>query len=132
MLKHRGVQTWHQTWRQYPVPNRFLGITEEMAETYDEMHLAAQCAVRWRAHAVELHRLSGVLGSRMHVVSYEALQTSTEAEVDRLGRFLAVNGPIPIPQVRTDSLDRWETELSLEIRQEIRSVVGDGSPRNLP
>ena len=50
MLRHRGVAAWHQRWRDFPVPNRFLGISEELAEHYDELPLAARCAHRWLAN----------------------------------------------------------------------------------
>ncbi len=125
MLKHSGVLGWYDSWRDYPVPNRFLGISEEMAADYDRMPLASKCAVRWQAHLDELRRLGAVLGPRLCLVSYEALQTSTVEEVHRIGQFLELRSPIPVPQVRTASLNRWESELGPETRRQIRDIVGD-------
>ncbi len=126
MLKHGGVLGWYDSWREYPVPNRFLGITEEMAADYDCMPLASKCTVRWQAHLDELHRLSAVLGPRLCLVSYEALQTSAVEEIDRIGQFLELRSPIPAPEVRTASLNRWKSELGPETRRQIRDIIGDG------
>ena len=45
---------WHENWASYPVPNRFLGITEELAEIYRnrglDPELAEQVATALMAH----------------------------------------------------------------------------------
>lgn len=124
MLKHRRVSEWHDRWSEYPVPNRFLGITEQMANAYDGMPLARRCAIRWQAHLEELRRLDEVLGPRFHLVSYESLHLATASEIQRLGEFLDLRSPIPAPQIRSGSLNRWESELDPETQKQIRDVVG--------
>jgi hypothetical protein len=37
MLEHAGVLAWHERWREFPVPNRFLGITLENAAAGRQM-----------------------------------------------------------------------------------------------
>lgn len=46
MMKHKGVSAWHGRWREFPIPNRFLGITPELEDVYDNLPLASQCALR--------------------------------------------------------------------------------------
>lgn len=76
-LRHDGVRYWAENWEEYPVPNRFLGVTEEGSEAYAKMSLAARCAVRWRAHLHRLDELEAKLGDRMIRLRYHELQTNT-------------------------------------------------------
>jgi hypothetical protein len=129
-LRHKGVRYWAEHWNQYPVPNRFLGITMENLDAYAEMSLAARCAVRWRAHLHRLDELESRLGERMIRLRYHELQTNTHAELDRLQGFLGLKKQIPFPDIKTDSLDRWKQELSQEQVADIRDVVGDEAERS--
>ena len=45
MLDHGGVQDWIRRWREYPVPNRFLGIDERNQDIYPSLSLEEQCAL---------------------------------------------------------------------------------------
>lgn len=123
MLNHPGVEWLAKRWPEFPVPNRFFGVSDAMAAEYDLMPPAAKCAARWRAHHDELQRLSGVMGSRLSVISYESLQLSTADEVSRLEEFLELRNPLPMPEVRTDSLNRWESELDPAMVRQIQSVL---------
>jgi hypothetical protein len=124
MLKHAGVLVWHERWREFPVPNRFLGIGEREAETYDELPLAAKCALRWRAHEARMRELQQRLGDRIWVGSYEELLTDTRSQIDDLERFLGLEQPIPDPELRRESLDKWRTQLSEQDIEAVASVVG--------
>lgn len=124
MLKHPGVLQWHARWREFPVPNRFLGITQDMTHTYGDMPLAAKCAVRWRAHAERLEDLRVPLGRRLLVVHYEDLIRRPDDQCARLSDFLRLATPIPRPAIREESLDRWRTELSAEDQRLIADVTG--------
>lgn len=114
MLRHEGVMRWIHRWREFPVPNRFLGITEAVAPTYESMHIAGRCALRWRAHHERMTELRPRLGDRMLVLSYEALQTETASELDRIARFLDLGTPIPTPEIKRQSLDQWRDQLDAE------------------
>jgi hypothetical protein len=72
MLRHRGVRRWCEQWEQYPVPNRFLGITEANRRWYRDASLLERCVARWWAHRNEIVRLTPVLGHRMLTVTYSA------------------------------------------------------------
>jgi hypothetical protein len=112
MLRHEGVQQWHRRWREFPVPNRFLGITEELAQSYDELPLAAQCALRWRAHADRMQELRVAMPDRLWCGDYDSFITSTADSVEDLRAFLGLAPPMAMPEVKTDSLDAWRSELS--------------------
>jgi hypothetical protein len=129
-LRHEGVRHWAEHWDAYPVPNRFLGVTEENRDHYARMSLAARCAVRWRTHLHRLDELEGVLGDRMIRLRYHELQTETTHELSRLQEFLGLKKPIPLPDIKTDSLTRWRKDLSEVQIAEIRAVVGEDAERS--
>jgi len=124
MLVHKGVLSWHRRWREFPVPNRFLGISVEEAPTYDSLPAAVKCALRWRSHAEETARLEGALPERLLLVRYEALIRETWDQLRRLQQFLGLEQPFPTPPVQADSLDRWRTQLTPEQVSQIDAVVG--------
>jgi hypothetical protein len=84
MMKHLGVSAWHSRWREFPVPNRFLGITADMVADYDALPLATQCAYRWRAHNARMRDLERQLGDDLFVVSYESFAHHPQDTIDAL------------------------------------------------
>jgi len=126
MLKHSGVQQWIREWRQFPVPNDFLGITEEIAARYDDMSLEEQCALRWRSHHQEMQRIRRSLDGRALVLVYEGLIDSNDAQLARLWDFLTVRPIQPEEPIQSDSRDRWRSELDARQIDAIRSVTGIG------
>lgn len=129
-LRHEGVRYWVENWDAYPVPNRFLGISEENRDAYARMSLAGRCAVRWHTHLRRLDELETVLGDRMIRMRYHELQTNTTQELSRLQEFLELQEPIPQPKVNSDSLSRWRKDLSEQQIAEIRAVVGGDADRS--
>ena len=127
MLKKPGVLAWQQRWKEFPIPNPFLGITQENLEQYKKMPLAAKCALRWRAHQEKMKYLRSALGARLYVTCYEKNILDTEKQMLDLGEFLQLKSPLPMPKVKKESLERYKSELSLETIDEISSVVGDFS-----
>ena len=132
MLRHRGVAGWHQRWRDFPVPNRFLGITSELAEYYDELSLAQQCAHRWLAHHRRLRELRGVLGACVQVIQYEDLANTKTATTERLRVFLGLQSPISQPEVASESLHKWRKQLTAKQIEEIGGVVKGGAYGEFP
>lgn len=123
MLRHRGVMRTIRAWRDHPVPNPFLGITEANAEAYESMSEVERCAVRWLAHARRLDHLEDLLGDRLMRVSYETLADDPAFELARLQRFLALERPFPRTPVQRESLDKWRRELTDEQLEAIRRVT---------
>ncbi|WP_081619707.1 sulfotransferase [Thioalkalivibrio sp. ALE12] len=123
MLQHAGVMEWIHRWQEYPLPNRFLGIPQNHAETYAELPLEGKCAVRWRAHILQLAHLEKTLGPRLAVFDYDCLQDNTKVEMERMREFLSLNGSIPIPTVKRSSLERWRHELSLAQQSNIAEAI---------
>jgi len=124
MMKHGGVSAWHRRWREFPVPNRFLGITEEIAPLYDDLPFASQCAMRWQAHHNKLNELKGTLGPALLTVSYEEFAHNPKEVTEGIQHFLGLRAPIPVPEVKVDSLDKWRDALSDSDVANIERVVG--------
>src|SRR5262249_27562052 len=122
MLRHGGVSAWHTRWCEFPVPNRFLGITPELAKRYDTIPRAAQCATRWLAHRDQMNALRLALGSSLMVISYETFADGTAEIIRELEHFLGLAAPIPVPQVQRDSLHKWQSQLSADEVHQIQSV----------
>jgi len=125
MLKHRGVLQWHTRWKEFPIPNRFLGIDVETAAAYEDLPLVAKCALRWLAHRNRLTILARTLGKDLLVLSFEQLLSEPLASMRRLQSFLKLEQPIPVPCIDTTPLTKWHSELSDEQVSQIRDIVGD-------
>ena len=123
MLKHQGVLSWHQRWKEFPIPNRFLGITPDLEQDYDNIPLEKQCAMRWLAHHNKMNSLKETIGKDLLVISYETFAHNTEQQILELQQFLRLKHSIPIPEVRKESLDKWKTQLSEEQITNIQEVV---------
>jgi hypothetical protein len=74
-LRHHGVSSWNTNWQRHPIPNRFLGIDEQLAGRCKSLTNVEKFAYRWLAHHRETEPLRPVLGSRLHVVSTNMLRT---------------------------------------------------------
>ncbi len=123
MIRHDSVSNWTARWREFPIPNRFLGISVEMADKYADLSVAEKHALRWRTHAVRMCRLRKELGDRMHFLEYEQLHQNTSDELRRLAEFLDLNDDFPPPNVRKDSIDRWRNDLTDNDVERIRAIT---------
>lgn len=124
MIKHERVSSWHRRWREFQIPNRFLGIDKETAEIYDNLPLASQCALRWLAHHRRMNKLRKFLQGSLMVINYESLACNTEMEICRLQKFLGLTEPISTPEVKIESLDKWKNLLSENQIIQISDIVG--------
>ncbi len=135
MIKHNAVSSWHDAWKNYPVPNRFLGITEEMKDQYDSFSLARKCALRWRAHHERMQHLEGLLGDQVVVVDYDKLARQPQTQLSKIETFLDLNEPLLIPEIRYPSLTKWKENLAKRDVEEIAEVTGlqpPGEPAEQP
>jgi hypothetical protein len=112
MLQHEGVLQWQRRWRDFPVPNAFLGITPDVAEVYDDLTLPAQCALRWQAHRDRLTDVQRSLPDRVLVVRYEDMADDYLGQARRIWQFAGLREvPLTIT-VRTDARDGWREVLT--------------------
>ena len=123
MMRHKGVLQWHERWREFPVPNQFLGITTENVDTYDRMSLASKCAMRWSAHKGKMNNLKAALGPDLLIISYESFQDKTRETTEYLKTFLGLRRAPPIPHVKRGSMQSWKELLSDQDLQDIRKLV---------
>jgi hypothetical protein len=124
MIKHKGVASWHSRWKNFPVPNRFLGISPEIAETYDTLPLSSQCALRWLAHHNRMKHLANTLTNNLFLIYYEEFMKDTENTINKLKHFLHLEKSIKYPNIRSESLNKWKTQLSHEQINQIQDIVG--------
>jgi hypothetical protein len=128
MLEHPGVRAWCENWERYPIPNAFLGVTEENLERYRGYSIAARCAQRWRCHAERMGALAAAHPDLVHVVCYEALMDDTIRQLDALQAFLGLEGAIPAPQVQRASRSKWHRGLTARQIEEVADVTGVPPP----
>lgn len=124
MLEHDGVGDWPRRWREFPVPNRFLGIDEENQDRYEEMRPVEQHALRWNSHHEQMTALRSRLGDRMTVLQYADLQERTEVTLRDLQRFLGLDTPFPQPEVRSSSTSKWRAILDAHAITDIAALTG--------
>lgn len=124
MLRHPNVRDWHRRWREFPIPNRFLGIsTPSDAKIYDDLPIESQCAMRWQAHRQELERLRSTIGPALKVIRYEEFSERPEDTVAELSEFLNLESKLRTPEVKYESLTKWQTQLSKSMCQNIEEIV---------
>lgn len=123
MLRHKEVLGWHKKWREYPVPNAFLGITEDIAKQYDELSLPERCTIRWIAHYHRMEELQKKLGSRLLVISYEDLIRNSQSVLEEVREFLDLTYPPEIETIKKESLSKWKRNLSERDIDEISRML---------
>lgn len=123
MLRHEGVLQWQYRWRDFPVPNAFLGITPEVADVYDDLTLPAQCALRWRAHRDRLADVRRSLPDRVLVVRYEDLADDYLSEARRIWEFVGLpEAPLTL-EVHPGARDGWRQVLTTADIADIDDVL---------
>ena len=123
MLKEKSVLAWHEKWRNYPVPNRFLGITQELSYVYDNMPMASKCTLRWLVHRRQMNELRERLGKDIFIISYENFAMNTSEVINHLRHFLKLNQPIKVPEVKKESMNKWQTQLTTIEIDQIRDTI---------
>lgn len=125
MLQHIGVRHWIEEWDRYPVPNRFLGITDENKAWYASLSLAERAAQRWLVHLKQMKRLEAQLGDKLLHLSYANLFQSPDEHAAEIAQFLNLKHPLQTPEVKSGSLEKWKDELSEEQINAIKAIVGE-------
>lgn len=114
-VEDHGVKAWHDRSREWPVPNRSLRLNITLATTYDQMSIAAKCALRWLAHQGRLRFVKKTLGSDLLVVRYERLLKTSRTVVAEIKEFLELqSGASKIPKIDMQSNRQWQDKLSAE------------------
>lgn len=112
MIRCAPVNAWHARWREFPVPNLFLGIPQEMAPHYEGLSNPEKCTLRWLSHRDQLRRLNRNPGDHLLVVDYENLMDHVEATLAQIGSFLKLGSPLQVPVIKTESRTRWKEFLT--------------------
>jgi hypothetical protein len=123
MLQHPDVMRWIHRWQNYPVPNRFLGIDPRYTDEYHQLPIESKCAVRWKAHVMQLEHIKEKLGDCVLIVDYDDLHKKNSEKLDEISLFLQLDSAIPKPPIKESSLERWQNELSQEQCQNIERAL---------
>jgi len=124
MILHDGVNTLHKRWREFPIPNKFLGIDKENKDIYDNLPIAKNFALSWLSHHDRMNELRSVLGTSLKVINYEHFAKEPQKIIEDLRKFLGLPTPLEIPKVKQESLNKWENQLSSEQIRQITKIVG--------
>jgi hypothetical protein len=60
----------------------------------------------------------------MMVIKYEDFVLSPKKIASQLAEFAGLESPIPLPEVKLDSVDKWRKQLTVGDIQDIRSLTG--------
>lgn len=123
MLRHKGVKRWMKRWREFPLPNPFLGIDRTTAEDYGKLSLAAKCTLRWRSHALRMEQLQRSMGDKLLVVDYEGLGTEPGLWLERLQNHLQLRDTFVTPEIKTSSLTAWDKNLTRKQKRDISEIL---------
>lgn len=123
MLLHKGVMKWIENWEDFPIPNEFLGITVDNLEEYKNMPIEAKCTIRWIAHKYRLVELKQKLNDKLLVLDYDDLFHDTRKQLESIESFLGLKNKLPNPDIKKESLNKWEKNLSPEQIEIIDSTL---------
>jgi hypothetical protein len=77
MLQHGRVLSWIENWKNFPIPNKFLGIgTVVSAEEYEHLSEIEKCALRCYVHIKEGLRLRELYPENFLIIRYEDFMLS--------------------------------------------------------
>jgi hypothetical protein len=113
MLMHKGVRNWCERWEDHPIPNPFLGISENNLEEYRRFSITAKCAARWVAHYKQMEKLKALIpNDRLIIMSYEKLIMETSKEVKKIFSYLNLPPLSSYTEVKKSSLEKWKQNLT--------------------
>jgi len=121
MLKHKAILTMMERWRDYPVPNPYLGINEDNVGSYMLRSTAEKCALKWKAHRDRMDDLQGRL-NRLLIAQYEEVVANPFRFTAILAAFLSVPNRFENSHVNKGSLKKWKA-LTAQETDDINRVV---------
>lgn len=125
MINCQPVNAWHKTWKQFPIPNHFLGITPEIAPFYESLSNPEQCTLRWLSHRDRMQYLQQRFPNQLLVVNYESLMDQAEKTLDEIKAFLKLKSPISVPTIKSESRSKWHEFLSQSDVERIDAIIAE-------
>ena len=127
MLLHDGVSKWIKEWKKYPIPNEFLGITNQNVEQYSKMQLEAKCTMRWIAHRTKFNEIEEKYPDKFLMIDYEKLFDNAEEQLDKVKLFLELHNDLPLPEIKQESKLKWRSNLNNEQIKIINKTLADNN-----
>ncbi|MFC3880946.1 sulfotransferase [Algoriphagus namhaensis] len=123
MLRHQGVMNWIYNWKKYPVPNEFLGITNDNYQFYDNLSLEEKCTMRWVAHKIKMQQIANIYPDRFFMIDYEMLFDNHEVILNQLSIFLNLKEKFESPKINYESRFKWRDNLNKKQVDNINSIL---------
>ena len=122
MLRHGGVLSWY---RKLPtnVENRFLGITSQNKDSFNDLQIEEKCTLRWLSHKREIDRLRTAFPDRVLSVKYDDFVTKRSNALHKISSFLGIENQYDPEALEIESLSRWKHELDASQIQTIRDTI---------
>ncbi|MBB4931427.1 hypothetical protein F4561_002247 [Lipingzhangella halophila] len=111
---------------EHELPNPFFGIeTEQEREGYQDLSLAAKCAMRWRGAVRLSAQLRGMFSAdQLMTLRYEDLLGSEVATAERLREFTGARvSATDLVRVEPAGVGVWRNRLTIEQRDDIQAVA---------
>ena len=123
MLKHEGVSAWHHKWKEFPIPNRFLGIDNKLRKEYENLPLESKCSLRWLAHQKQMNYLQEQLQNKILVLNYEDMILDINNQLKKIQDFLSLEELFPLPEIYKNSLNKWKSYLNDQQIENIYNIT---------
>lgn len=121
-LKHKAVPGWLKNYKDYPVPNQFLGINHENINEYAHYGLAGKSTIRWLAHVKRICEIKKRYNDSVFVMNYEDLCVNPKNKLEELRVFLGYEENFEAPKVNLESLEK-KNHLLDEDKNEIGRIL---------
>lgn len=123
MINHRGVSAWGDDFKKYPVPNKFLGISENNKDRYYETLTPVQRHVfRYCSHMNEIERLQKKFNGSFLVIEYESLAKDMAKEMEKIASFIGRKKPVDFVEFDDRSLSKFK-KLTPEQKREVDTAL---------
>lgn len=130
MIRHHTVSKRQHRWKEHPLPNPFLGITEDNLPAYPNLSFPARCALRWQSHHERMRYLNRKYPNRLQVIQYEDLMAQPTERLHDLKDFLGLAEPIRRPEIKSESKDKWRKNLTDQDIRDIHEITKHQPPES--
>lgn len=109
MKIHEGTSAWAKNHKNYPKPNRFLGVSENNRELYETKLSSIQRDVfRWCSHMNRIEEIKTKFPSSVLIIEYDELASDMQLAMKKIANFIGINEPTEYKEFFRESLRKNE------------------------
>lgn len=122
MLEHDGVLSWYD---RLPLdkPNRFLGISEDNCDYFEDYSIEEKCSLRWKSHYEHIKYLNEKYLSNTILIKYEDFLANPSSTIKDISDFLSISNEFKVEKIKSKSFDKWKYKLTKEQLNKIRKIT---------